>query len=34
MLGDSAIHSAELLASLPVCVVENVHPSLLFMARV
>jgi hypothetical protein len=32
--GASAIHSAELLASLPVCVVENVHPLLLIMASV
>ena len=32
--GASAIHSAELLASLPVWVVENFHPSLLVMANV
>jgi hypothetical protein len=34
MLGASATHSAELLASLPVCVVEKVHPALLVMANV
>ena len=32
--GASAIHSAELLASLPVWVVENLHPSLLVIASV
>jgi hypothetical protein len=32
--GTSAIHSAELLASLPLWVVENVHPSLLVIANV
>jgi hypothetical protein len=32
--GASAIHSAELLASLPVCVVEKVHPALLVIASV
>ena len=34
MLGASAIHSAEALASLPVWVVENFHPSLLCRERV
>src|SRR5580698_63363 len=34
MLGASAIHSAELLASVPVCVVEKVHPSLLVIDSV
>jgi hypothetical protein len=34
MLGASAIHSAELLASLPVCVVEKVQPSLLVIDNV